>query len=226
MNKIDLHIVWNSNSILLFQNTRRLLVLITEMWVFLLLAAYASAMECFTDAPTMNDLGDPAYSQDPEQFVAMKLAKTGRYVIEPAPTLDRFVFGTGESLELDGTSELEGPVELYDTAAGAAIHYRFNKDPQMEVVPSLDLSQLFEIIIEGSTISLIQNELVISTIGNYVRMSIRIGWRNGTICLDYFEDETEPVDDEPTDEPAATDPVENTFKNLFKFNFITSRDDL
>jgi len=183
------------------------------MWTFLLLAAYASAMECFTDAPNLQN--DPTYTY----VVAMKLNKMGRYVIEPSPAVERFVFGTGESLDLEGTSELEGPVELYDTATGAAIHYRFNKDPQMESIPSLDLSQPFEIITEGDTISLIQNGRVITTIGNYIRMSVRMGWRNGTLCLDYFEDA-------PTDAARAnTDPVENTFKNLVNFNFITPRND-
>jgi hypothetical protein len=196
------------------------------MWAFLLLATYASAMECFTDAPTMNDLGDPAYSQDSEQFVAMKLAKTktSHYVIEPSPVIDLFVIGMGESLVSEGTSELEGPVELYKTSAGVAVQYWFYNDSQIEVVTPLDLSQPFEIHIDGLTIKLVQNELVITTIDNYFRMSLRMGWRNGTICLDHFEDE-EPTD-EPTDEPAAepTEPPKTSIEKLL--NFITFRNDL
>ena len=228
MNKIDLHIVWNSNSILLFQNTHRLRVLITEMWTFLLLAAYASAMECFTDA---NDLRDSTYLQDSEQFVAMKLVKTGHYVIEPSPVIDLFVIGMGESLVSEGTSELEGPVELYKTTANVAVQYWFYNDSQIEVVTPLDLSQPFEIHIEGLTIKLVQNGLPIAEFDNYFRMSLRMGWRNGTICLDYFEDEptdepdAEP-DAEPTDEPDAepTEPPKTSIEKLF--NFITFRNDL
>ena len=168
------------------------------MWILFLLS-YASAMECYTDAPALQE--DPLY----DYVVTIRLNKTGRYVIDSSSSVERFVFGTGESLDLEGTSDLEGPVELYDfdIAAPAAIHYRFNKDPRVEEVPSIDLNQPFEIITEGSTISLIQNELFITEINNYIRMSIRIGWRNGTLCLDYFDEDSlqeEPLEEEPLEE--------------------------
>jgi hypothetical protein len=165
------------------------------MLILLALLATAAA-DCYTDAPNMED---PSYTY----VVSHELDKLGIYHIEPNG-FDKFILGSGHALDIDKVLHLYS----YDATAPMGVLFHFNS-PWLHPAPPLDLSAPFQIRADGSYAELIQHDEVLVSFGMYIRMPLQIGWRNGTICLEYSELPEADVD--PATEPE--EPAKKQFTN-------------
>lgn len=156
-----------------------------KMWILLPLLITAVAAECYTDAP---NLEDSSYTY----VVTHELDKLGIYHIE-SDGFDKFILGSGHTLDLDKV------LHLYSYHATAAMGVLFHYDsPWIHPAPSLDLSAPFQIRVDGSTADIIQHDELLVSVGMYIRIPLQIGWRNGTLCMEYNE-----IPEEPEAEPEA-----------------------
>jgi hypothetical protein len=144
------------------------------MWILLPLLATAAAAECYTDAPNMED---PSYTY----VVANELNELGIYDIDPQG-FDKFVLGSGHALDLDKVLHLYS----YDATEPMGVLFHYNS-PWLHSAPPLDLSAPFQIRIDESFAELIQHDEILVSFDVYIRMPLQIGWRNGTLCIEYSE---------------------------------------
>jgi hypothetical protein len=168
------------------------------MLILLALLATAAA-ECYTDAPNMED---PSYTY----VVSHELDKLGIYYIEP-DGFDKFVLGSGHALDLDKVLHLYS----YDATEPMGVLFHYNS-PWLHPAPPLDLSTPFQIRADESSAELIQHDEVLVSFDVYIRMPLQIGWRNGTICVEYseFPEESE----EPTEESGKKQLTNYIFNDL------------
>lgn len=152
------------------------------MLIFLLIVGISANELCYTDAP---NLEDPTYTHP--QVVSLELTERGLYRFYPDP-YDRFAIGSGVNLESDRV------IQIYEfTKENSMATFTSHQMSESAEVPKLDLTQSFEIYMDGP-IQLFQNGELIAEFVSFLRMPFHIGWRQGTLCYE-FEELEEPVED-------------------------------